>query len=262
MASRPNPTVAPSERAPDLEIVGDNVILHQTAVAGGSEALSGITERRLVSNMARFRENPFEFLREVSLFVSGSGWRAYDDVIGPPVFYSGYSDKMKQDIAKQPMLRAKISELAETRANVEQKEGLLDLPTRPGDNPHLHRKSEIESQLQQVCDEMMDKMVCKMENKRFIRGAYYLATQLLTRAYHQGKKAGLFACTRSVNIVKVFMYQVKRSSVCGLWLARLPRSGNRLFSFPLTSPILTICLYKLSATGLTWCCLSWLPVTT
>lgn len=29
-------------------------------------------------------------------------------------------------------------------------------------------------------------MICKMESRYFIRGAYYLATQLLTRAYHQG----------------------------------------------------------------------------
>jgi hypothetical protein len=32
----------------------------------------------------------------------------------------------------------------------------------------------------------VDNMICKMENKTFIRGAYYFATQLLTRAYHQG----------------------------------------------------------------------------
>ncbi|KJF60279.1 acyltransferase [Coccidioides immitis RS] len=33
---------------------------------------------------------------------------------------------------------------------------------------------------------MIDNMICKMESKTFIRGAYYLCTQLLTRAYHQG----------------------------------------------------------------------------
>jgi len=30
-------------------------------------------------------------------------------------------------------------------------------------------------------------MICKMESKRFIRGASYMCTQLLTRAYHQGE---------------------------------------------------------------------------
>ena len=29
-------------------------------------------------------------------------------------------------------------------------------------------------------------MICKFESKTFIRGAYYLVTQLLLRAYHQG----------------------------------------------------------------------------
>ncbi|KAF1814155.1 acyltransferase [Eremomyces bilateralis CBS 781.70] len=33
---------------------------------------------------------------------------------------------------------------------------------------------------------MTEDMIAKMEGKRFIRGAYYMVTQLLTRAYHQG----------------------------------------------------------------------------
>ncbi|EEH40272.2 hypothetical protein PAAG_02327 [Paracoccidioides lutzii Pb01] len=174
--------------APDLEIVGDRVTVHPTGFTGGPGVHDdGITERKLVRNMARFRENPFEFLREVSLFVSGSGWRAYDNIIGQPVFYSGFSERMKLDIISNPILVGKITELAELRTRVEEEEGLLDPRKSNNDHdPRRRRKNEIEANLREVVDTMMENMICKMESKNFIRGAYYLCTQLLTRAYHQG----------------------------------------------------------------------------
>ncbi|KNG87471.1 acyltransferase [Aspergillus nomiae NRRL 13137] len=136
--------------------------------------------------MARFRENPFDFLREVSLYMSGTGWRAYDDVIGQPIFYSGFSDRMKTNILASSLLRSKVKELAEARLSVEEKEGLLDVKPGPLPKKKAHRRNEIESNLKEVVDSMLDNMICKMESRRFIRGAYYLCTQLLTRAYHQG----------------------------------------------------------------------------
>ncbi|KAK2737440.1 hypothetical protein FQN57_007530 [Myotisia sp. PD_48] len=175
--------------APDLEIVGDQVRIQPT----GFTAAEGdaITERRLVRQMGRFRQNPFEFLREISLFVSGTGWRAYDDFIGQPIFYSGFSENMKLSVVNHPLLVDKIAELAELRVNVEAKEGLLDItPSLPskggGIDPRTRRKDEISANLREVVETMTDGMICKMESKTFIRGAYYFATQLLTRAYHQG----------------------------------------------------------------------------
>ncbi|KAB8222588.1 acyltransferase [Aspergillus novoparasiticus] len=183
----------PSEKGPvdqsppDLEIVGDKVTIHPSGFTGGPEPQDdGITERNLVHHMARFRENPFDFLREVSLYMSGTGWRAYDDVIGQPIFYSGFSDRMKTNILASPLLRGKVKELAEARLSVEEKEGLLDVKPGPLPKKKAHRRNEIESNLKEVVDSILDNMICKMESKRFIRGAYYLSTQLLTRAYHQG----------------------------------------------------------------------------
>ncbi|KAL2221914.1 putative acyltransferase [Thermoascus aurantiacus ATCC 26904] len=182
--------VEPAGSAPDLEIVGDQVTIHPSGFTGGPESGEsddgGVTERNLVRHMARFRENPFDFLREVSLFVSGTGWRAYDDVIGQPVFYAGYSDRMKTLILSNPILQNKIKELAEARLKVEEKEGLLSAKTGSLEQAKARRRNEIEGNLLEVVDTMMDNMICKMESKRFIRGAYYLCTQLLTRAYHQG----------------------------------------------------------------------------
>ncbi|KAE8146530.1 acyltransferase [Aspergillus avenaceus] len=180
-----NPPVGQS--APDLEIVGDKLTIHPSGFTGGPEPQDeGITERNLVHHMARFRENPFDFLREVSLYMSGTGWRAYDDVIGQPIFYSGFTDRMKTNILASTILRKKVQELAEARLSVEEKEGLLDIKPGPLPKKKAQRRHEIENNLKEVVDSMLDNMICKMESKRFIRGAYYLCTQLLTRAYHQG----------------------------------------------------------------------------
>lgn len=93
-----------------------------------------------------------------------------------------------------PMLQAKIQELAERRVKMEEGEGLL--PSGEGEMREKRRK-EIEGALQEVAEKMVDDMICKMESKRFIRGAYYFATQLLTRAYHQGKPP-LYSCAAYV----------------------------------------------------------------
>ncbi|PYH42839.1 lysophospholipid acyltransferase family protein [Aspergillus saccharolyticus JOP 1030-1] len=180
-----NPSVG--ESAPDLEIVGNKVTIHPSGVTGGPEPQDDqIPERNLVRHMARFRENPFDFLREVSLYMSGTGWRAYNDVIGQPIFYPGFSDRMKSRILASPLLQGKVKELAELRLAVEEKEGLLDVNPGPREAKKIHRRNELEAHLKEVVDSMLDNMICKMESKRFIRGAYYVATQLLTRAYHQG----------------------------------------------------------------------------
>jgi hypothetical protein len=68
---------------------------------------------------------PHRFLREVSLHVSGTGWRAYDHFIGQPIFYSGFSENMTAAVLSTPILQKRITELAEKRIAVEEKDGLL-----------------------------------------------------------------------------------------------------------------------------------------
>ncbi|KAL9633875.1 MAG: hypothetical protein Q9164_004428 [Protoblastenia rupestris] len=170
--------------APDLDILGDQVTIHPGGyVEPPSRREEG--ERNLVEHMARFRESPLDFLREVSLHVSGQGWRAYDDVIGQPIFYNGFSENMKATVMRTPMLKKRIEELAERRVEVEEKQGLLGNEMQKFRN-RARRKHEIVTSLQEVALDLTDGMICKMESKRFIRGAYYLCTQLLTKAYHQG----------------------------------------------------------------------------
>lgn len=180
--------IADDHSAPDLEIINSQLTIHPSGFTGGPETQDEqITERNLVRHMARFRENPFDFLREVSLYMSGTGWRAYDEPIGQPIFYSGFSERMKTSILGSLLLQNKITELANGRLVVEEKEGLLAINEGITlDDKRARRRAEIEGNLREVVDTMMENMICKMESKTFIRSAYYMCTQLLTRAYHQG----------------------------------------------------------------------------
>ncbi|KAI9787231.1 MAG: hypothetical protein M1839_003467 [Geoglossum umbratile] len=172
--------------APDLDILGDQVKIHPGGYIEPPAERDGSHERNLVENMARFRESPLDFLREVSLHVSGTGWRAYDDIVGQPIYYPGFTDRMKSAVLSTPILQEKISELVERRLAVEEAHGLLGSDDKGYGRKRALRKAVITQSLQEVADELTDKMICKFESKRFIRGAYYLCTQLLTRAYHQG----------------------------------------------------------------------------
>ncbi|KAI0456441.1 acyltransferase-domain-containing protein [Xylaria acuta] len=175
---------AARDSAPDLQILGDQITLQPRSYV--ETRRPGHDEEALMQNMARFRSEPLRFLREVSLYVSGTGWRAYDSFIGRPIFYSGFSEQMRNAVVSAPLLRARISQLADKRLDVEENEGWLRRDDKDHAVKRAHRRAVIESGIRDVADKMTDHMICKFESKTFIRGAYYLCTQLLTRAYHQG----------------------------------------------------------------------------
>jgi 1-acyl-sn-glycerol-3-phosphate acyltransferase len=146
------------------------------------------SEQNIMKNMARFRSNPLEFFQEVAVYARGRGWRSYDNdkVVGQPVFYSGYTDMIKTATMRSTMLQRRLADMTEARLQIEEKEGLLDKTSRDYLLDRLHRRAEIEASLIQITNNMLDRMVCKMESKATIRTAYYVCTNLLTRAYHQG----------------------------------------------------------------------------
>ncbi|OLN81309.1 Dihydroxyacetone phosphate acyltransferase [Colletotrichum chlorophyti] len=174
------------DSAPDLKILGDQITLQPSGYIKPSQPRDDEKEEALMKHMARFRSEPLQFLREVSLYVSGTGWRAYDNVIGQPIFYSGFTDKMKDAVLSAPLLQSRIADLAERRVAVEEKEGLLNKQDKDFDLKRARRRAVIESGIQEVAEKMTDDMICKFESKTFIRSAYYLVTQLTLRAYHQG----------------------------------------------------------------------------
>ncbi|KAL2159496.1 hypothetical protein VTH06DRAFT_2501 [Thermothelomyces fergusii] len=173
------------DSAPDLRILGDRITLQPSGYVEPALPEDG-KEEPLMKNTARFRSEPLRFLREVSLYVSGTGWRAYDHVIGQPIFYSGFSENIKSQIMSATLLQSKIAQLADMRVAVEEKQGLLN----PDDPDFVVKKAQrravLVQALQEVAENLTDKMICKLDSKPFIRGAYYLVSQLLLRAYHQG----------------------------------------------------------------------------
>lgn len=184
-----SPKQKPPPSAPDLSILSDQPTLYPSGyVSDAAPSSDGAQdhERELIEQMARFRADPFDFFREISLHVSGTGWRSYDRIIGQPVFYPGFSENMKSAVLASPMLQGKIVELADRRVKVEEAEGLLGAHDRHYESRRANRKAKLVESLMDVTDSLTDDMICKMESKPFIRGAYYFATQLLTRAYHQG----------------------------------------------------------------------------
>ncbi|KAK6853877.1 hypothetical protein PG995_010689 [Apiospora arundinis] len=180
MAQDDDPT---RDSAPDLQILGDQITLQPRSYV---EPAQQEKEEALMHHMARFRSEPLQFLREVSLYVSGTGWRAYDKVIGQQLFYSGFSEQMKNAVVSAPLLQDRIRQLADMRLEVEEKEGWLRKDDPDFTVKRAHRRTVIHQGLQEVADKLTNDMICKFESKTFIRGAYYLVTQLLTRAYHQG----------------------------------------------------------------------------
>lgn len=120
--------------------------------------------------------------------MSGSGWRAYDNFIGQPIYYTGFSENMIAAVLATPILQKRITELAAKRIAIEEKDGILNKDDPLYASKRANRQSVLEHNLQELAEKWTGDMICKMESKRFIRGAYYLATQLLTRAYHQGRQ--------------------------------------------------------------------------
>lgn len=184
MAQKDDPA---RDSAPDLQILGDQITLQPRSYVETRHPDDNHDEEALMKNMARFRSEPLRFLREVSLYVSGTGWRAYDNFIGKPIYYPGFSEQMRNAVVSAPLLQTRISQLADKRLEVEEKEGWLRKDDKDYAIKRAHRQAVIESGIRDVADKMTDDMICKFESKAFIRGAYYLVTQLLTRAYHQGQ---------------------------------------------------------------------------
>jgi 1-acyl-sn-glycerol-3-phosphate acyltransferase len=170
----------------DLSLQGDTLTLHPPSVFASSPE-----EHELLEPYSRFRREPINALAELGQHISGTGWRSYDKIVGREIFFPGFSENIKNMVMRQPKLKSKIGELAAKRVEAEMLEGRFGPLGLEGEqeewrNKRKARRSELEGQLSSVAEQWTDGMICKMDSRYFIRGAYYLATQLLTRAYHQG----------------------------------------------------------------------------
>ncbi|KAK6533805.1 hypothetical protein TWF694_002734 [Orbilia ellipsospora] len=138
------------------------------------------TSRNLAQKHSSFRDHPIKFLQEIQMMYSGTGWRAYDNPVGQPVYYTGFTEDMKKAILESELVETKIQTLATETVTDETQQGFL-----PSEQKERRRK-DVVRQLREVADRTVDQMICKMESKSFIRTAYWLASQVLSRTYHQG----------------------------------------------------------------------------
>lgn len=99
-----------------------------------------------------------------------------------------------------PLLQTRIAQLADKRLEIEEKEGWLRNDDKDFHDKRAQRRSALISGLREVAEKWTNDMICKLESKPFIRSAYYLVTQLLTRAYHQGTYNGTAIQTRKTNL--------------------------------------------------------------
>ena len=130
---------------------------------------NGSQEQTILDRMARFRQNSFNFAHELYLFIRGVGWRSYDRIVGQPVFYSGYTPKIKNAVMASPLLSKRLEELTEARLKREEQESLLDTSSKTYAQDRANRKLEISESLRELSAQMVDRMMCKMESKVQIR---------------------------------------------------------------------------------------------
>lgn len=170
-----SPPLSPTASAPDLDILNQTNPIHpplvQDVVVQNGASLPPInvavdtdeTSRNLAQKHSHFRDHPIKFLQEIQMMASGTGWRAYDDYIGQPIFYKGFTDDMKRAILECDLVTSKIEELADHRVDEEVKQDLVKT------DKVSWRRKEIVHNLQEVAEGMVDNMICKFESKRFIR---------------------------------------------------------------------------------------------
>ncbi|GAA6004275.1 lysophospholipid acyltransferase family protein [Rhodotorula paludigena] len=135
-------------------------------------------QKNLVENhQAHLRSDPIEFSKQLSLWATGTGWRAYEGYIGQPIFYPGYSDDCIRAIVKSEQLNRRIQHVTEARLA---QAGLAEGPEKE------KRRRQIDDELRKEAKKLASGLVAKMDNLRFLRFFGAMVNNLLVRMYHQG----------------------------------------------------------------------------
>lgn len=101
-----------------------------------------------------------QFSKQLSLWATGTGWRAYTDYIGQPIFYPGYSDDCVRGILASGQLDKRIRFVANARA------AQLGLPEGPERD---RKRAQIEAELRRNAARIAGGLVAKMDSVRFLR---------------------------------------------------------------------------------------------
>jgi len=133
-------------------------------IATSEDASQYEISRNIAFKHSHFRDHPFAFLKEIQMMYSGTDWRSFDNPVGQPIFYKGFTENMKDNILNNSLVKTQIKQLAKQRINVEDKSMLF-----PTVESKEKRQREIEASLQEVAATMANGMICKMESKPFIK---------------------------------------------------------------------------------------------
>ncbi|KAK9451590.1 uncharacterized protein V1518DRAFT_369916 [Limtongia smithiae] len=172
---------------------------------GNGTVLTESPTRDLNSDFARFRERPIVFLQNAAKHLLGTTYRSYENYVGREIFYSGFTQEMKEHVMKNELLQEKIMTLA--------RRSIADSPvwsTMPKESQEK-RLREVEKQLQEVTAEITQNMICKFEHKSILRTAYYVVMQMLGRTYNQGFHINASEITRLKEVAT--MTAAKRQSL-------------------------------------------------
>lgn len=117
-----------------------------------------------------------QFSKQLSLWASGTTWRAYDDYIGGRIMYEGYSNWCIKGIMESPQINLKIRQLAEEHV----------APLKLTSDARRKRLERTERQMREVVYEMAHGLVAKMDSVRFLRFFGAVVNNILVRMYDQG----------------------------------------------------------------------------
>ncbi|GAA6042860.1 hypothetical protein JCM8097_007194 [Rhodosporidiobolus ruineniae] len=139
---------------------------------------NGNGQRNVVEgHQAHLRQDPIEFSKQLSLWVSGSGWRSYQDYIGARVFYEGYSDECMCGIMASPQVNAQIQRETDAR---------LAALSHPATADMQKKRRQVESEVRKEARKVATGLVAKMDSIRFLRVFALVVHNALIRMYDQG----------------------------------------------------------------------------
>ncbi|OLL21829.1 Glycerol-3-phosphate acyltransferase [Neolecta irregularis DAH-3] len=137
-----------------------------------------IGDRNLtINDPQHFLDDPLNFMKEVKRYYSGDGWRSYNNYIGQPICYDGFSDRMQTKIVNSIAVTMKVKQLARERV-------LSDPSIHPSKREQAQKMWE--ARLLDVVNSVADRMIAKFNSPGFLKGACFLVNQILIRMYHQG----------------------------------------------------------------------------
>ncbi|GAA5830872.1 hypothetical protein JCM3766R1_003456 [Sporobolomyces carnicolor] len=143
--------------------------------------LANTNQRNLTENHAgHFRDDPVEFSKQLSLWATGTGWRAYDNYVGAKVFYEGYSDSCIRGIMTSPQVVEKQRQVVDERL------AALRLPSNANPKFVQKKREQIERHVRAETAKVAEGLVAKMDSVRFLRFFGAVVNNLLVRLYHQG----------------------------------------------------------------------------